>query len=100
MQTSHPRSNASQSIRMTGKGSVVPLGLELLTLADPSREKAVVVEADEQFEGLIASDLEFVGPASMDSAASELKHLSAPRSSHQSALPGVDPAQLPNFRRE
>ena len=101
IQTSRPRSNVAQSVQMTGRGSVVPLKLELLTVSDPSRGKSVIViEADEQFEGLIASDLEFAGPASVDSTASELKLLSAPRSSNQTALPGVEPVRLPIFRRE
>ena len=99
IQTSRPRSNVAQSIQMTGRGSVVPLKLELLTVSDPSRGKSVIViEADEQIEGLIASDLEFAGPASAESAASELRQMSAPRSS--ATLPGVDPTRLPIFRRQ
>ena len=101
IQMSRPRSNVAQSVHLAGHGSVVPLGLEMLTVSDPSSGKPVTVtEADEQFEGLIASDLEFAGPASVDSAASELKLLSAPRSSNQAAMPGVDPTRLPIFRRE
>ena len=98
IQASRPRGNLAQSIQMTGQGSVVPLKLELLTVSDPSRGKPVtVVEADEQFEGLIASDLEFAGPAPAETAASELRQMSAPRSS--TTLPGVDPTRLPAFRR-
>ncbi len=101
LQAARPRGNVAQSVHVTGRGSVVPLELKLLTVSDPSRGKpATTVEADEQFEGLIASDLEFAGPVTDEAAASELKHLSAPRSSNQAALPGVDLARLPIFRRE
>ena len=99
IQTSRPRSNVAQSIQMTGRGSVIPLKLELLTVSDPSRWKsAIAIESDEQFEGLIASDLEFAGPASEEAAASELRQMSAPRSS--AALPGIDPTRLPISRRD
>ncbi|MBC8114611.1 MAG: hypothetical protein H7062_09560, partial [Candidatus Saccharimonas sp.] len=88
-------------VHVTGQGSVVPLELKLLTVSDPSRGRPpATVEADEQFEGLIASDLEFSGLATDEAGASELKHLSAPRSSNQAAMPGVDSARLPIFRRE
>ena len=101
LQTARPRDNVAQSVHVTGQGSAVPLELKLLTVTDSSRGKpAATVEADEQFEGLIASDLEFVGPATDEAGASELKHLSAPRSSNQAAMPGVDPTRLPSFRRE
>ncbi|MEK6261380.1 MAG: protein kinase [Planctomycetota bacterium] len=101
LQTARPRDNVAQSVHVTGQGSVVPLELRLLTVTDPSHGKpAVTVEADDLFEGLIASDLDFAGPASAEAGASELRHLSAPRSSNQAALPGVDPARLPIFRRE
>ena len=101
LQSSRPRGNVAQSIQMTGRGSVVPLKLELLTISDPSRGKsATVVETDEQFEGLIASDLEFAGSLTDVAAASRLTHLSAPRSSNEAELPGVDPTRLPIFPRE
>ena len=101
IQTSRPRSNVAQSVHMTGQGSVVPHGLELLAISNSSSGKPTpVADADEQFEGLIASDLEFDGPLSEAVAASRLVQLSAPRSSNNADLPGVDPARLPIFHRE
>ena len=101
IQTSRPRSNVAQSVRMTGQGSVVSHGLELLAISNPSGGKPVpVADADDQFAGLIASDLEFEGALSKGAAASRLTHLSAPRSSNHADLPGVDPARLPIFHRE
>ena len=80
---------------------MVPHGLELLAISNSSSGKPTpVADADEQFEGLIASDLEFDGPLSEAVAASRLVQLSAPRSSNNADLPGVDPARLPIFHRE
>ena len=99
LQSARPRKDAAQSVHVTGQGSIVPLGTELLTLTDPSGgEPLKAIDADEQFEGLIASDLEFADPPSHDPTASELKQMSAPRSS--TTLPGIDAAQLPIFRRQ
>lgn len=96
-----PRTDLAHSVRMTGLGSVVPLGTNLLVVTLLARrETSPLSEADEQFEGLIASDLEFAGPSTHEAAASQLVRLSAPRSSQETTLPGIDPARLPGSLRE
>lgn len=56
-----------------------------------------VEEADELFEGILVSDLQFVGPANGPPAASELASLTAPRTAAD-ANPGIQPASIPAVR--
>ena len=101
IQTARPRSPLAQSVRWQGRDSVVPPGLELLVLTDPTRGTTVpVANADDQFESLLASEVEFAGPASGANADSRLTHFSAPRSSQAAPLPGFDPTALAEFFRE
>ena len=97
IQTARPRSQLAQSIRWQGRDSFVPPGLELLVVTDPTRGTIPVTNADEQFESLLASELDFAGPASGPNADSRLIRLAAPRSSPSASLPGVDPTSLQTF---
>ena len=80
----------------------MPPGLELLVVTDPARGTIPipVTNADEQFESLLASELDFAGPASGPNADSRLIRLAAPRSSPSASLPGFDPTLLQTFFRE
>ncbi len=100
IQTARPRSQLAQSIRWQGRDSFVPPGLELLVVTDPARGTIPVTNADEQFESLLASELDFAGPASGPNADSRLIRLAAPRSSPSASLPGFDPTLLQTFFRE
>ena len=100
IQTARPRSQLAQSIRWQGRDSFVPPGLELLVVTDPARGTIPVTNADEQFESLLASELDFAGPPSGPNADSRLIRLAAPRSSPSASLPGFDPTLLQTFFRE
>ena len=100
IQTARPRSQLAQSIRWQGRDSFVPPGLELLVVTDTTRGTIPVANADEQFESLLASELDFAGPASGPNADSRLIRLAAPRSSPSASLPGFDPTLLQTFFRE
>ena len=100
IQTAHPRSPLAQSIRWQGRDSFVPPGLELLVVTVPARGTIPVANADEQFESLLASELDFAGPASGPNADSRLIRIAAPRSSPSASLPGFDPTLLQTFFRE
>lgn len=102
IQTARPRRQLAQSIRWQGRDSFVPPGLELLVVTDPARGTIPipVTNADEQFESLLASELDFAGPASGPNADSRLIRLAAPRSSPSASLPGFDPTLLQTFFRE
>ena len=101
IQSTRPRSSLAQSVRWQGRDSIVPPGLELLVVTNPQRGTSIpVANADEQFESLLASELEFAGPASGANADSRLTHLAVPRSSQHEPLPGIDPPALPHFSHE
>ncbi|MEI8381926.1 MAG: serine/threonine-protein kinase [Planctomycetota bacterium] len=100
--TNRPRSDASRSVQMTGHGLVVPPGARIMSVVSTNEKGAATVtaveEADELFEGILVSDLQFVGPANGPPAASELASLTAPRKSAD-ANPGIEPTSIPSVRR-
>ena len=98
LQSPRPRTDPGKSVRMTGHGSVLAPGLNLMVIVDPSGQSArQVADADEQFEGIVVSELVFAGPASASTGNSRLERLTAPRSSAD-ARPGIDTTRLPAIR--
>ncbi len=95
VQVPHARSDVGKSVAMTGSGSVIVPDTVLMSLVDPARGiRQTLADADEQFEGLIASDVEFAGAASADATRSAVVRLSAPRSSNKASFPGIDSSHL------
>lgn len=97
LQTAKPRQDIERSIRMTGHGSVLAPGANLMVVANPVRQSTHVVDADEQFEGLVVSELQFKGKASGPVSDSQLEHLTAPRSAADQS-PGIAASKLPAIR--
>lgn len=99
--TNRPRSDASRAVQMTGHGLVVPPGARIMSVVSTTDKGTVTVnaveEADELFEGILVSDLQFVGSANGPPAASELASLTAPRTAAD-ANPGIQPASIPSVR--
>ncbi len=100
LQSPRPRTDSGKSVRMTGHGSVLAPGLNLMVIIDPSGQSArQVADADEQFEGIVVSELVFAGPSSGPTSNSRLDRLTAPRSSADAdARPGIDTSRLPAIR--
>jgi hypothetical protein len=100
LQSPRPRTDPGKSVRMTGHGSVLGPGLNLMVLIDPSGQSArQVADADEQFEGIAVSELEFAGPSSGPTGNSRLERFTAPRSD-ANARPGIDTNRLPAIRQK
>jgi eukaryotic-like serine/threonine-protein kinase len=97
IQSPQPRPDVKLSLTTTGQGSVIRPGINLMTVVDSQRGvESPVPDADEQFQGLVVSDLEFAGQAGGAASQSQLVRLSAPRSSTDASVPGIDPALLPS----
>ncbi|MFO1045316.1 MAG: serine/threonine-protein kinase [Planctomycetaceae bacterium] len=96
--TNRPRSDLSRSVQMTGQGLIVPPGARIMSVTGTNEKGSVTVktvdEADELFEGILVSDLQFAGPISGPPADSELASLTAPRKATD-ANPGIDPKTIP-----
>jgi hypothetical protein len=89
------RENAAQTLHFQGDGCVITPNVDLLAAhAAPSSQRGAAIDADDQFEGIVVSDLTFVGPSSGPTSHSRLENLTAPRSAAQQR-PGIDVSQLP-----
>lgn len=89
------RDNSAKTVHFQGNGCVITPGIDLLAAhASPTVRKGTAIDADDQFEGIVVSDLTFVGPSSGPTSHSRLENLTAPRSSAQQR-PGIDVSQLP-----
>jgi serine/threonine-protein kinase len=102
LHTARPRSDAAQSVRMRGSGSVLIPNVNLMVAVDSttsglSGTTNPVAGADEQFEGIVVSDLSFAGPETDSVTSSRLENLTAPRTSVD-ARPGIDISRLPTIR--
>jgi hypothetical protein len=89
------RGNAAQAVRFQGNGCVITPSVNLLAVhTSQASQKGTAIDADDQFEGIVVSDVTFVGPSNGPTSHSRLENLTAPRSSAQQR-PGVDVSQLP-----
>jgi eukaryotic-like serine/threonine-protein kinase len=98
LQSAKPPADLRKSVRLNGNGSVIPAALTLMATIDSSRphRSVAIDDADEQFEGIVASDLEFAGSWDGAPKNSQLIRMTAPRSSSAHAFPGVDAGKLPS----
>ena len=100
LQTRQPRSDAAKAVRFSGEGTVIVAGIDLTAVVDPaSGSSRTTIEADEQFEGIVISELQFEGPADELPDHSRLRNLTAPRSS-AAPRPGVQVDRLPEATSE
>lgn len=93
-QTGAPRADITKSVHMNGVGSVLAQDVNLMIVTDTAEQSHQIIDADEQFEGLVVSDLQFRGDARGPVAHSRLSKMTAPRSS-TAEFPGIDPDHLP-----
>jgi hypothetical protein len=95
LQTAAVRENAAKVVSFRGTGCVIAPGVNLLAAsASPTSQAQSIADADEQFEGIVVSELIFAGAIKGPIGQSRLENLTAPRSSAQKR-PGVDVSQLP-----
>ncbi len=87
-----PRSDIAKSIEMKSHESVVEPGTVLLTAFDRSRNR-LEPQDDEQFEGLVATEIKFAGADIRSASDSSVAHLAGPRTSEKSQ-PGIDARRL------
>ena len=86
-----PRADIERSIQMRARESVVAPGSVLLTTYDPTRKMIHEEDADEQFEGLVASGIEFAGPNVRRVADARTARIQGPRVAESADhLPGID----------
>lgn len=96
LQSTSVRENAASVVRFRGTGCVISAGANMVVACtSPASPKNPIADADEQFEGIIVSDLIFAGSLNGSASQSRLENLTAPRSSAQRP-PGVDVSQLPS----
>lgn len=90
------RENSATAVRFRGTGCVISPGAKLLASStSPTAPAQAIADADEQFEGIVVSELIFAGAINGSVGQSRLENLTAPRSSAQKP-PGVDVTQLPD----
>ncbi|HEY4260566.1 MAG TPA: serine/threonine-protein kinase [Schlesneria sp.] len=95
LQAAAVRENAAKVVSFRGEGCVIAPKINLLAAcASPTSQIRAIADADEQFEGIVVSELIFAGAIKGSIVQSRLENLTAPRSSAQKP-PGVDVSQLP-----
>lgn len=87
------RDDAPQAIALKASESVVEPGTVLFARVDRNANRVVEIDSDEQFEGLVASDIKFAGPQLQRLPDARIAAIQGPRTS-ESARPGIDPALL------
>ena len=93
------RSDIAQSVQMTAADSVVEAGTMLFAMQDRARDQLVELDGDEQFEGLVAGEIKFLGSQLHQVADAKIASIQGPRTT-ESTHPGINPALLgPNTRR-
>jgi len=105
-QAAEPRSHLERAIQMSGQGSIIPEGLNMIVTVNPDLSTASIAVAEaneqEQYACLMTSELadrDFDGPVEGSAKNSRLIRSSAPRSSRENSYPGVDTSKLPRHAR-
>ncbi len=92
-----PRTDIAKSIEMKSQDSVVEPETVLLAAFDRTRNR-LEHQDDEQFEGLVATEIKFAGTDVRSAIDSTVVHLVGPRTSEKSQ-PGIDARQLGSMQR-
>ena len=87
------RKDVSDSVEMQAHESVVEPGAILLATFDHQQNRYRPVDADEKFEGLVASEIKFVGDDIRDATDATIAPIQGPRTS-EDARPGIDPTLI------
>lgn len=93
VESERPRQDVDKIVRMTANESVVAPGTTLLTTHNPIRNQFSVIDASDQFEGLTANGIEFVGKNLQQVHDSQTARLDGARHASMQ-MPGIDPAQF------
>lgn len=105
-ETEHSRSDLEAAVEFkssqSGESVVLP-GTELVMVLDPKKASAEPANADDQFEGLVANDIQFGGTKLADPRHSRAivggpRRLASANSAPTTETPGIDPAHLRSFR--
>ena len=92
-----PRADLGKAVEMKSHESVVEPGTVLLAALNQSHHR-LEPQDDEQFEGLVATEIKFEGSDIRNAADSTVAHLLGPRTSEKSQ-PGIDARRLGSIRR-
>ena len=87
------RKDLADSVEMQAHESVVEPGAVLLATFAHQQNRFLPVDADEKFEGLVASEINFVGDDIRNAADATIAPIQGPRTS-EDARPGIDPALI------
>jgi len=87
------RDDLEKSIELTALDSVVEPGITLFARFDPAKDRLVELNGDDQFQGLIASELKFVGSQIHRTDDAKIAAVQGPRSS-EARLPGIAPSSV------
>lgn len=106
VETEHARTDLDAAFEFKSSQaseSVVLPGTELVTIADPVRDTAEAAEVDDQFEGLVANEIQFSGTRLTDPRNSRAvvggpRRVASANSSTAEPTPGINSAQLRSFR--
>ena len=93
-----PRTDIAKAVEMKSQESVVEPGTVLLAALDRSQNR-LEQQDDEQFEGLVATDIKFEGTDVRSAVDSTVAHLLGPRTS-ENARPGIDARRIGSIRRQ
>ena len=87
------RPDLAHCLEVKGIDSVVEPGTVRLALLDRERNRQEEIDADEQFEDLIASEIKFAGPEILSTDDARTHSIQGPRMSDASQ-PGIDPQSI------
>lgn len=89
------RKDSASSVVMNADESVVEPGTVLLATFSPQENRYLPVDADEQFDGLVASEIKFRGEDVRSAEDGAIAPIQGPRTS-EDARPGIEPARIGN----
>lgn len=93
----NPRSDPEKSVKLVAENSVVAQGTQLLTILDKSSQTHVEVDTDDEFDGLVAGEIQFAGNDIRRWKDSRTVQFDGPKESDE--LPGVKTTRLGPARR-
>ena len=98
--SNRPREDIAKSVDFRAQESFVAVGTTLLAAFDPSQNRLREYDGDEQFDGLILSEIDFAGSDVNRVADSKIARLLGPRTSEDANPPGINPRLVGPTKRE